>query len=115
MPAVTAVTARWLSLLPSGSSAAKVRGSTYPPGRLRSLLGLPCMPAWTIWPAVPANSSWPSRRLTCLRLPSYGLFAAILDHPGVWERASHAYLNEVLTRKQGIPAGGLAELPLLNR
>ncbi|KAL4421748.1 hypothetical protein ABPG77_009731 [Micractinium sp. CCAP 211/92] len=29
---------------------------------------------------------------------------AILDHPGVWERASHAYLNEVLTRKQGIPA-----------
>ncbi|KAL4431445.1 hypothetical protein ABPG75_006701 [Micractinium tetrahymenae] len=29
---------------------------------------------------------------------------AILDHPGVWERASHAYLNEVLTRKEGIPA-----------
>ncbi|PSC74794.1 hypothetical protein C2E20_2429 [Micractinium conductrix] len=29
---------------------------------------------------------------------------AQVDHPGVWERASHAYLNEVLTRRQGTPA-----------
>ena len=38
--------------------------------------------------------------------------AAQVDHPGVWERASHAYLNEVLTRRQGTPAGEGRRRPL---
>ena len=30
--------------------------------------------------------------------------AALVDHPGVWEKAGHAYLNEVLVSRCGIPA-----------
>ncbi|EFN51564.1 expressed protein [Chlorella variabilis] len=29
---------------------------------------------------------------------------ALVDHPGVWEKAGHAYLNEVLVSRCGIPA-----------
>jgi regulator of sirC expression with transglutaminase-like and TPR domain len=32
------------------------------------------------------------------------LAAALVDHPGVWEKAGHAYLNEVLVSRTGIPA-----------
>lgn len=28
----------------------------------------------------------------------------MVDHPGVWENAGHAYLNDVLVTKQGIAA-----------
>jgi sulfate adenylyltransferase subunit 1 (EFTu-like GTPase family) len=31
-------------------------------------------------------------------------YAALVDHPGVWEKAGHAYLNEVLVSRCGIPA-----------
>ena len=29
---------------------------------------------------------------------------ATVDHPGVWENASYAYLHQVLVTKRGIPA-----------
>ena len=42
------------------------------------------------------------------RAPTYGRsnvpFNSILDHPGIWENASQAYLHEVLIRKKGIAA-----------
>ena len=42
------------------------------------------------------------------RIPNYGRSNLpanhILDHAGVYEQASHAYLHEVLIRKTGIPA-----------
>jgi hypothetical protein len=42
------------------------------------------------------------------RLPPYGRSnlpkQSTLDHPGVWEDARMAYLNEVLVRKTGSPA-----------
>ncbi|PRW20351.1 hypothetical protein C2E21_9056 [Chlorella sorokiniana] len=42
------------------------------------------------------------------RVPGYGRSnlpdRAVVDHPGVWESAGHAYLNEVLVTKRGIPA-----------
>lgn len=37
-------------------------------------------------------------------LPALAAAAALVDHPGVWENAGHAYLNEVLVTKRGIPA-----------
>ncbi|KAI7836487.1 hypothetical protein COHA_009639 [Chlorella ohadii] len=42
------------------------------------------------------------------KVPGYGRSnlpdRAIVDHPGTWESAGHAYLNEVLVTKRGIPA-----------
>ena len=42
------------------------------------------------------------------RGPTYGRsnvpFNSMLDHPGIWENASQAYLHEVLIRKKGIAA-----------
>lgn len=32
------------------------------------------------------------------------MFRCIVSHPGVWEDAKHAYMNELLIRKVGIPA-----------
>ena len=55
---------------------------------------------------LPSPSTSPSRQPcpppTVLLAPPAP--AAIVDHPGTWESASHAYLNEVLVSKRGVPA-----------
>lgn len=42
------------------------------------------------------------------KVPTYGRskvpFNTLLDHPGIYENASQAYLHEVLIRKKGIAA-----------
>lgn len=49
-----------------------------------------------------------SIRCVGFKLPAYGRSnlpqQSMLDHPGVWEDARMAYLNEVLVRKTGSPA-----------
>ncbi|KAK9816720.1 hypothetical protein WJX72_004217 [[Myrmecia] bisecta] len=44
----------------------------------------------------------------CFRLPAFGRSnvpaGALVDHPGVWEDARHAYLHEALVSKKGIAA-----------
>lgn len=49
-----------------------------------------------------------SIRCIGFRVPAYGRSnlpkQSMLDHPGVWEDARMAYLNEVLVRKRGSPA-----------
>lgn len=57
----------------------------------------------------PAASTWYSGiKSMGYQVPAYGRSnlpqQSVLDHPGVWEDARMAYLNEVLVRKRGCPA-----------
>lgn len=60
-------------------------------------------------PAAQAAAAWYSDvRCVGYKAPAYGRSnlpkQSMLDHPGVWEDARMAYLNEVLVRKTGCPA-----------
>lgn len=57
----------------------------------------------------PVQAGWyQSIRCAGFKAPPYGRsnlpLRSMLDHPGVWEDARMAYLNEVLVRKRGSPA-----------